>query len=106
MPLSPVDCLSVVLLHCSGAPSLTSAVCAWRQTAAAGADKRLARAVKMCVFYLKLAVGLSESYVSCVGGALSSLVRLVFTLTRSVVAVRGLGGVSGLRDSAVRKAGT
>ncbi|KAF0287693.1 uncharacterized protein FJT64_013905 [Amphibalanus amphitrite] len=52
------------------------------KTFAPSSDKRLARAVKMCSFYLKLVVGLSESYVSSVGGALTSLVRLVLTLIR------------------------
>ncbi|XP_037079085.1 uncharacterized protein C1orf112 homolog [Pollicipes pollicipes] len=58
-----------------------------RQTAAdkaSGGDQSrpLSKALKMCGFYLKLAVGLSESYTAQARGAFGALTELAFTLTR------------------------
>ncbi|XP_037079086.1 uncharacterized protein LOC119100077 [Pollicipes pollicipes] len=60
-----------------------------RQTAAdkaSGGDQSrpLSKALKMCGFYLKLAVGLSESYTAQARGAFGALTELAFTLTRQV----------------------
>ena len=82
LPVSIAGGVYQPLFAVCGMPSLTPGAFMCRQGSAPGADKRLARALKMCSFYLKLAVGLSESYIACVGGALASLVRLVFTLIR------------------------